>query len=304
MPKQITCPTRIYHPQAKVPDRKDPKAAGYDIYCVAGVEGCPPAIDHETEVQQLKWERMAARGYVDLKPGESFIFRTGFAQAIEPGHCCLLWDRSGMGAKRNVHRLAGVIDESYRGEWLVALINHSASIQRINVGDRIVQGLYTERIEAEFPLVDDLDTTERGTDGFGSTERYESMQFQASPAYPATAGQQDEPVVTPGGMADGLGAYLVSAAAVDDIGGSSMALDDTEVTVPTSPEPGIWLRQHYDGQHIANVLHALRDGQPATAVAWMARDQEAFPEGTPKIDPTSLRVGRDHSSVTFLHYKD
>jgi len=104
-----------------------------------------------------------------LEPGGSHLFRTGISMAIEEGHACYFWDRSGMGAFQEVHRLAGVIDEDYRGEWLVKLINLSGVPRKISPGDKIVQGVFQERIEAEFPVVDTLPETARGAGGFGST---------------------------------------------------------------------------------------------------------------------------------------
>ena len=172
MVKQITCPTKLFHPQAKAPEHKLEKAVGYDISCVGGLDGLPMSAEKQFGPDQMfAWTKMEQLGYVEIFPGEGFLFRTGFAQAIEPGHACLLWDRSGMGAMKLVTKLAGVIDENYRGEWFVRLMNLSRKIVRINVGDPIVQGVYQERLEAQFPLVDELDETKRGAAGFGSTDK-------------------------------------------------------------------------------------------------------------------------------------
>ena len=75
-----------------------------------------------------------------------------------------------MGAVKCVHRLAGVIDEDYRGEWLVRLVNHGNKPVRINVGDKIVQGIYQEYAIANCPVVATLPETARGIGGFGSTD--------------------------------------------------------------------------------------------------------------------------------------
>jgi dUTP pyrophosphatase len=168
--KNITCPTILIHPDAKAPARSKDEAMGHDICCVAGVEHLqdPSAWDPN----QLKaWERMKETGQVVLQRGESFLFRTGFAQAIAPGYGCLLWDRSGMGAIKRVGRLAGVIDEDYRGEWMVRLVNFSNDTVIIKVGDKIVQGVYQERVAADCPVVDSLPESSRGTAGFGSTDQ-------------------------------------------------------------------------------------------------------------------------------------
>jgi dUTP pyrophosphatase len=105
-----------------------------------------------------------------LKPGESFLFQTGLASAIEEGYCVVLFDRSGMGGKKNIHRLAGVIDSDYRGEWLVSLINLSNEERTISIGDKIIQGLVLPVPELLIVEVSSLDDTVRGSGGFGSTD--------------------------------------------------------------------------------------------------------------------------------------
>jgi dUTP pyrophosphatase len=108
---------------------------------------------------------------VQLAPGESYVFHTGLAAAIEEGYCVVLFDRSGMGAKRNIHRLAGVIDCTYRGEILVCLVNLSDDSQFIQPGDKIIQGLVLPVPEVSILEVDTLDETERGSKGFGSSDK-------------------------------------------------------------------------------------------------------------------------------------
>lgn len=107
---------------------------------------------------------------VVLQPGDSHIFTTGIASAIDPGYCVVLFDRSGMGAKKNIHRLAGVIDCTYRGEWLVCLTNLSKDVHNIKAGDKIVQGLVLPVPDLIISEVDELDETYRGANGFGSTD--------------------------------------------------------------------------------------------------------------------------------------
>ena len=121
------------------------------------------------EHQVAEWRQMEERGYIDIFPGTGALLRTGFAQAIDPDYVCLLWDRSSMGGGKMVHRFAGVIDSDYRGEWFVRLFNHSTKPYRIAPGDKIVQGIYQLRTEAECPIVDSLPASGRGTGGFGST---------------------------------------------------------------------------------------------------------------------------------------
>lgn len=170
--KNIICPTVLIHPEAKAPVRSEDEAMGHDICCVAGVEHLQEP--EKWPPNQLKaWEKMGKDGYVVLQPGASFLFRTGFLQAIEPGYGCLLWDRSGMGAVKVIGRLAGVIDETYRGEWMVRLVNFSQDTVTIKVGDKIVQGVYQERVAAQCPTIpfEKLPPSSRGTAGFGSSDK-------------------------------------------------------------------------------------------------------------------------------------
>ena len=105
-----------------------------------------------------------------LQPGEQHMFTTGIAVAIPDGYVALLWDRSSMGSK-GVHRLAGVMDSGYRGEWKVILINLSKEPVEIKAGDKIVQCILQKFEPVEISEVDELSDSLRGEKGFGSTGR-------------------------------------------------------------------------------------------------------------------------------------
>ncbi len=168
--RMIQCPTVLLHPKAKPPTRGTAMAAGHDICCVAGTRNLEDR-SKWSDTQLMAWDTMERNGYVNLQPGQGFLFRTGFAQAIREDYVCLLWDRSGMGAIKSVGRLGGVIDPDYRGEWFVRLINHSSDAVIINVGDKIVQGIYQERVTVDCPIVETLPATVRGSAAFGSTDQ-------------------------------------------------------------------------------------------------------------------------------------
>lgn len=173
MVKRIKAAYKLLRPDARPPSRKQPQSTGYDFHCVAEPDW---EVDRKTNTR-----------YYDLRPGEGRLFHTGLAIALEEGHALLLWDRSGLAAFRDLHRLAGVIDEDYRGELLVKLVNMSrpgiigwllralnlgggGGVCRIYEGDRIVQGIIAERIDADWGVgVDELPTGLRGAAGFGST---------------------------------------------------------------------------------------------------------------------------------------
>jgi len=278
MSKQIMCPTKLIHPEAKAPERSTEGAVGHDICCVAGLVGVDR---NKWDAAQLgAWEDMERLGAVTVTPGESFLFRTGFAQAIEEGHACYFWDRSSMGGKKVVGRLAGVIDDDYRGEWFVRLVNHSHQPVRITVGDKIVQGVYHEKIEAECPIVDELLDTARGTGGFGSTD-------EPQPSEAVHEEDAQPPVLPPdttGGSAAAPDEEDVSAA-VENVTGGTAAAPVSEIV--------------YNGANVANAMACLRDGQRDSAAAWISRDADFFPNGAPPIDLASLHTSIDGTGVAF-----
>lgn len=105
-----------------------------------------------------------------LKPGERHLFSTGIAVEFSKGYVALLWDRSGLGSK-GIHRLAGVIDSGYRGEWKVALINLTKEKFEIKAGDKIIQCILQKYEPVKITEVKELKESKRGARGFGSSGR-------------------------------------------------------------------------------------------------------------------------------------
>lgn len=105
-----------------------------------------------------------------LKPGESHLFSTGIAVEFPKGFVALLWDRSGLGSK-GIHRLAGVIDSGYRGEWKVVLLNTTKKKFEIKKGDKIIQCILQKFELVKIKEVKKLSETKRGAKGFGSSGR-------------------------------------------------------------------------------------------------------------------------------------
>lgn len=100
------------------------------------------------------------------------IIRTGLSFEIPEGHVMLIFSRSGHGFKQNIRlsNCTGIIDSDYRGEVQVKLIQDiSSNILYVNHGDRIAQAMIIPIGKVEFEEVDELNTTERGAGGFGST---------------------------------------------------------------------------------------------------------------------------------------
>ena len=129
---------------AVVPMRQTEGSAGFDIYS-----------DHDL-----------ARVHF----GQVVVISTGIAVAIPEGFVGLIKPRSGLAVRRGVDTMAGVIDSDYRGEIRVVLTVHSTDIVpfRVEPGERIAQ-LVVVPVMLESIEVTDLDDTERGESGFGST---------------------------------------------------------------------------------------------------------------------------------------
>ncbi len=108
---------------------------------------------------------------VILQPGERRIVSTAIALAIPEGTVGLVWDRSGMAAKHGIKTMAGVLDNTYRGELKIVLLNTHDEPYEVRKGDRIAQLLVQPVHTAEILDVDELDDTVRGDGGFGSSGR-------------------------------------------------------------------------------------------------------------------------------------
>lgn len=97
------------------------------------------------------------------------VVQTDLAVAIPPGHYGRVAPRSGLAAKLFIDVGAGVIDCDYRGPLGVVLFNHGADDFHIKPGDRIAQLILEQISNPPVVEVDDLDATDRGAGGFGST---------------------------------------------------------------------------------------------------------------------------------------
>ena len=106
---------------------------------------------------------------VVLKPNEWVAVPTGIAVEIPKGHFGLIKDRSGLALKHALHCLAGVVDENYRGEVKVVLINLGREEVKLPKGTRIAQLLIVPYLRVEVEEVEELSDTERGEKGFGSS---------------------------------------------------------------------------------------------------------------------------------------
>lgn len=95
---------------------------------------------------------------------------TGIAMAIPEGHVGYINPRSGMAMKGiTVLNAPGTIDSGYRGEIKVILANHTDKDYTISIGDKIAQMVFHKYNEVFFEPVNELDNSDRGSNGFGSS---------------------------------------------------------------------------------------------------------------------------------------
>jgi dUTP pyrophosphatase len=139
-------PIKKLSDSAIIPTRGSKYAAGYDFYA-----------DIKESVQ--------------INPGDTFKVSSGIAIAIPEGCFGGIYPRSGLATKQGLApaNKVGVIDSDYRGPIIVALYNQSNIPQIIHPGDRIAQLIIQPYWQFDWYEVDELDTTDRGEDGFGST---------------------------------------------------------------------------------------------------------------------------------------
>lgn len=116
------------------------------------------------------WDLYASQECVVPARGKAII-ATDIAIAVPAGYYGRVAPRSGMAWKHHTDIGAGVVDSDYRGAVGVVMFNHADDDLQIAVGDRVAQLVIEQISIAPLTLVDDLDSTERGEGGYGSTGR-------------------------------------------------------------------------------------------------------------------------------------
>lgn len=108
---------------------------------------------------------------VTLEPGQRELIPTGYAVALPPGHEGHVRPRSGLALNHGITVLntPGTIDEDYRGEIGVVLINHGSEAFVVEPGARIAQLIVSPVTRVKVALTEALDETARGDAGYGST---------------------------------------------------------------------------------------------------------------------------------------
>lgn len=109
---------------------------------------------------------------VVIAPGETVMIPLGIAvQPSDPGVAMLIFPRSGLASRYGITlaNAVGVVDSDYRGEWMIPLHNISREDFTVTHGMRIAQVVVTPVLFPEIVETTELDGTERGTSGFGSS---------------------------------------------------------------------------------------------------------------------------------------
>ena len=137
---------KILNNLAKVPSYGSDEAAGADLYA---------ATDYD----------------ITIAPGQTVKIDTGIAIAIPRGYFGAIFARSGLATKQGLRpaNCVGVIDSDYRGPIIVAMHNDSDEDQTVPAGSRIAQLAIIPVMRTDFNIVDELNSTDRGEGGFGST---------------------------------------------------------------------------------------------------------------------------------------
>lgn len=110
-----------------------------------------------------------------INPGEIKIIKTGIAIEIpDKNYAAFVYARSGLGIKHGICLAngVGVIDSDYRGEICVGLCNISQNPYTVEMGERVAQMVIMPVDGAEYEEVSDINSTERGQGGFGSTGKF------------------------------------------------------------------------------------------------------------------------------------
>ncbi|WQX31337.1 dUTP diphosphatase [Helicobacter pylori] len=132
------------HPNALIPKYQTEGSSGFDLHAVEEVT---------------------------IKPHSVGLVKIGICLSLEVGYELQVRTRSGLALNHQVMVLnsPGTVDNDYRGEMKVILANLSDKDFKVQVGDRIAQGVVQKTYKAEFIECERLDETSRGSGGFGST---------------------------------------------------------------------------------------------------------------------------------------
>ena len=152
---------------AKLPTYGSEKAACCDLYCDLRVDKCIDLNPANVDFKHMEYSGDCF-DRVHIAPHETIKLPTGWAFQPPEGYMLQILQRSGL-ASKGLIPLGGILDEDYTGEVIVIMLNTTDKYLSINKGDRIAQMTIRPYYQGEFEEVDELDETERGLNGFGST---------------------------------------------------------------------------------------------------------------------------------------
>ena len=145
----------------KLPTRQKDGDAGFDAYInefktINKEKGNIIELDNKT---------------VCLYPLQRIICMLGFAMEIPKGYYAQVVPRSGLALWNGltIINTPGTIDSGYRNEWTALIVNISNNTVTLKIGDRICQIIIRKLVNFEFEEVEELNNSERGLDGLGST---------------------------------------------------------------------------------------------------------------------------------------
>ena len=135
----------------------------------ADVEAKLPTKAHEGDAG---WDLYSLYDYT-INPHETVKVDTGLNFQLPEGTFGAIYARSGLSTKQGLRpaNCVGVCDSGYRNNYIVPLYNDSDEVRTIHKHDRIAQLIIQPFIQTELTEVDNLDETERGSGGFGSSGR-------------------------------------------------------------------------------------------------------------------------------------
>ena len=130
-------------------------------------EALVPKKQHELDIGY----DLASVENITLLSKQVTLVRTGLSISLPAGLAGFVLPRSGLATKHQITLInsPGLIDPGYTGEILIPLINHSDVSYNISKQERVAQLVLVNSDNVEFDVVDELNVTERSSDGFGST---------------------------------------------------------------------------------------------------------------------------------------
>jgi len=167
------CKTR----NVKTPTRGTSGSAGLDFYIPEDLNVATLAEKGRAcnSFPQISYDQNNIVKSITLGQGESILIPSGIHIKLEPGYCMSFENKSGIGSKKHLVKLAHLIDEDYEGEVHINICNVGQHDQKIEAGDKIIQGVIYQVPKPAVEVVDTLAelyegaTSERGAGGFGHT---------------------------------------------------------------------------------------------------------------------------------------